>query len=412
MRYSLVDRLACPSCHDALVCFTHAEVPISMPAGLFPDGARVSTGPGLGPLPAFRSTTPMASLLSKHAMTPAPPERGREAEVQSGLLICGSCGRWFPIEAAIPELLPDHLRDAAREAAIFQTVTAKAPRELVDALSTFAPSGDASSDPGAHYKKAEIGIKSKIEDPHFFGPGYSSPFNPWNSDFTVYLISLFGAVLPMLRAKRGDVIIDSGCGYAWSTEWLFRSGFDAIGVDICRTYLEIGVARIGPFRPHLVVGDVENLPLASNGGDAILAYESFHHVPDRRRAMRSYDRVLKKGGTIVLAEPGGEHEGAAVSVDAMEKFGILERGMELDDVEGYADGTGFGDIEQVYVLRGTPAELRSEMSDELLKRRSVFEGNLFRLIKGPRGQRARDEAPRPLTAGRVVGRLKRVLSRF
>ncbi len=75
----------------------------------------------------------------------------------------------------------------------------------------------------------------------FFGPGYSSPFNPWNSDFTVYLISLFGAVAPMLGVKRGQTLVDSGCGYAWSTEWLFRSGIDAIGVDICRTYLEIGV---------------------------------------------------------------------------------------------------------------------------------------------------------------------------
>ena len=168
--------------------------------------------------------------------------------------------------------------------------------------------------------------KSKIDDPVFFGPGYSSPFNPWNSDFTIYLISLFGAVAPMLNVTRGQTIIDSGCGYAWSTEWLFRSGFNVIGVDICRTYLEIGITRIGSFRPHLVVGDVENLPLASAQADAILAYESFHHIPDRRRAMGSYDRVLRDGGTVILAEPGGAHEGAKVSVDAMAKYGILEKG--------------------------------------------------------------------------------------
>ena len=225
------------------------------------------------------------------------------------------------------------------------------PRHSRSALARFTPSGDASSDPGAHYKRAEIGIKSKIDDPVFFGPGYSSPFNPWNSAFTIYLISLFGAVAPMLNVTRGQTIIDSGCGYAWSTEWLFRSGFNVIGVDICRTYLEIGITRIGSFRPHLVVGDVENLPFASTGADAILAYESFHHIPDRRRAMGSYDRVLREGGTVILAEPGGEHEGAKVSVDAMEKFGILERGMELDDVAGYAGATTFGRPEQVFLLR-------------------------------------------------------------
>ena len=313
-----------------------------MPAGLFPDGTRVSPGPGVGPVPAWTSATPLTWLLTTLAAAPAAPERGREVEVVTGLLACGACGRWYPIDGGIPELLPDHLRDAARERTIFDAVLTGASPELRNALAAFTPSGDASSDPGAHYKRAEIGIKSKIDDPVFFGPGYSSPFNPWNSDFTVYLISLFGAVAPMLGVKRGQTVIDSGCGYAWSTEWLFRSGLNAIGVDICRTYLEIGIARIGSFRPHLVVGDVENLPLATGGANAILAYESFHHIPDRRRAMASYDRVLEDGGTVVLAEPGGAHEGAKVSVDAMEKYGILERGMELADVGGYADGTAFG----------------------------------------------------------------------
>ena len=411
MRYSLLEHLACPSCRGALACFVHSESPIAMPAGLFPDGARVNEHRGLGPVPAWRSSTAMTALLARAATPAAPPTRGRTFEVQAGLLICGECARWYPIEGTIPELLPDHLRDAAREAAIFATVTADAPEELRTALARFQPSGDAASDPGAHYKKAEIGIKDKIDDPQFFGPGYSSPFNPWNSEFTVYLISLFGAVLPMLDAKRGQVIIDSGCGYSWSTEWMFRSGLDALGVDICRTYLEIGVARMGGFRPHLVVGDVENLPIAEAAADAILAYESFHHVPDRRLAMASYDRVLKSGGVVILAEPGGEHEGAAVSVDAMQKYGILERGMELSDVAEYAAGTGLAGPEQLFVLRLARDDVGSEMDPSFLRRHSAVEGNLFRLTKGGKASRRYVERP-PLTVGRIVRGMKRRLARF
>jgi SAM-dependent methyltransferase len=307
------------------------------------------------------------------------------------------------------------LRDANRETALFSAAIASAPGELRAALAAFTPSGDSASDPGAHYKKAEIGIKSKIDDPHFFGPGYSSPFNPWNSEFTVYLISLFGAVMPMLNAKRGDVIVDSGCGYSWSTEWLFRSGFDPIGVDICRTYLEIAIARIGSFRPHLVVGDVENLPLAASTANAILAYESFHHIPDRRRAMASYDRVLKDGGTVILAEPGGAHESAKVSVEAMEKYGILERGMELDDVAGYAAGTAFGDLGQVYVIRASQDELGREIDPGFFKRHSAFDGNLFRLSKGPKRSSRQGERVAPplrMSAARIVRGLKRRLNPF
>lgn len=376
-----------------------------MPAGLFPDGARISAGPGVGAVPAWRQRTALTDVLDALATPPAEPERGRAFEVAAGLLVCGECRRWFPIEGMIPELLPDHLRDAEREQQLFQSCSTVVPEELHRMLATFRPSGDAASDPGAHYKKSEISIKSKIDDPVFFGPGYSSPFNPWNTQFTIYLVSLFGMVAPLLNVSRGQYVVDSGCGYAWSTDWLFRSGVDAIGVDICRTYLEIGIQRIGSFRPHLVVGDVENLPLASGCADAVLAYESFHHVPDRPRALASYDRVLKNGGSVVLAEPGGEHESAEVSVDAMKKYGILEKGMELDDVREYARTTSFGDPEQLHFLRVSNDELEAQLNAAFTKSHSTVEGNVFRLVKGrPRAAAITERVARGLTR-----RLKSVL---
>ena len=69
-------------------------------------------------------------------------------EVTADEQFCGECGRWFPIDGGIPELLPDHLRNAQWESAIYQTVMTPAPPELRRALDAFSPSGDASSDPG------------------------------------------------------------------------------------------------------------------------------------------------------------------------------------------------------------------------------------------------------------------------
>jgi ubiquinone/menaquinone biosynthesis C-methylase UbiE len=51
-------------------------------------------------------------------------------------------------------------------------------------------------------------------------------------------------------------------------QWLFRTGFDAIGIDISRAYLEIAAERLGRSRPHLVVADIENLPLADGVADS------------------------------------------------------------------------------------------------------------------------------------------------
>ena len=156
---------------------------------------------------------------------------------------------------------------------------------------------------------------------------------------------------------------------------------------------------MGPARPHLVVADVENLPIQSGIADAVLAYESFHHLPNRPAAMRSYDRALKADGRVVLAEPGAAHEDAQVSVDVMKKYGILEKGMELEDVVGYATGTALaGPSRRTSCARAARTSTGRSMSPS--SRRMVVTNNLFTLTKGGAAG-----------AGAVPGRRRRVWPR-
>lgn len=382
MRYALLDLVACQQCHAPLTSFTVREVPSDVPQGIQPGASRVAPGPGVGPVPASMRATPLASLLRTHARAATDPARNFTVDVEEGLLICADCGRWYPIIGQLPEILPDHLRDAERDLTFFRSVAGALPEALRTALEAFAPRRDGADDAGAHHKTAEMTITTKIDDPGFFGPGYTSPFNLWNPEFTLYLIELFGVVMRVLELRKGEVVVDSGSGYAWTTEWLHRAGVPAIGIDISRVYPEIGIARMGANRPHLVIGDVEHLPLQNGVADAILAFESFHHIPDRRRAMAGYDRVLKDGGRILLAEPGATHEHAAVSVEVMDKYGILERGMELDDVAGYAAGTRLNRIEQVFITKVTAADAGATLTVPFLRGRSIVEGHLFTLTRG------------------------------
>jgi len=381
MRYALLDLIACQSCHGPLTSVTIRERPSEMAQGLLPGASRVAPGDGVGPVPADVRQTPLAALLGRHARTATDPARNFTVEIEEGLLICADCGRWYPIIGQLPEILPDHLRNAERERTFLEAIAPAIPADLRAALHTSAlPAG--ADDAGAHHKISEMTISSKIDDPGFFGPGYVSPFNPWNPEFTLYLIVLFGAVLKLLAIRKGECVLDSGCGYAWTTEWFHRAGIPAVGVDISRTYLDIGIERMGAGRPHLVVGDVEHLPLKTGAFDAVMAYESFHHIPNRPGAMASYDRILNATGRVVLAEPGAAHEHAEVSVDVMKKYGILERGMEIEDVAAYAAGTSLGGLEQNFLALGTQHDTGRPMDRAFLKERSIIEGNLFRLRKG------------------------------
>jgi uncharacterized protein YbaR (Trm112 family)/SAM-dependent methyltransferase len=389
MRYSLLSYVCCPACRGPLGCFVAKELRTSISPFVAERAPRAMRAPAEGaaafaPMPPFAPRTPIGARLLALQSTAA-PERNREAAVEAGLLICADCARWFPIVSTLPELLPDHLRTAVREAQLLETLAPALPAD-VRAMLRSPDAAAAAADTGAHYKRAEIGVASKVDNPYlFFGPGYSAPFNPGNTEFTLYLLSLFGNVVRLLgvdgKSSQTGVVIDSGCGYAWTTEWLARSGLEAIGVDITRTYLEIAMQRTGESRPHLVVADVENLPIADNCADAVLAFESFHHLPNRAHAMAGYGRSLKDGGVAVLAEPGGAHGDAEVSKDTMEKFGILEKGMELEDVVDYIAGAPFAPPEEDQVLHVSNADLQKGVTQAAAWRHSLFHGHIFRIRK-------------------------------
>ncbi len=310
------------------------------------------------------------------------PPQDTKTEIKNGLLLCKECDRWYPIYNFIPELLPDQLRDWERDHQFLRELKPALAQDIIETFQKATPGTKPNEeDNGIHYKNAEIHIKEKVTDPHFFGPGYVAPFNPGNTGFTIQLINRLGNTLPLLELKPGDVILDICAGYAWTTEWLKKMGTEAIALDICRTYLDIGIDRLKENRPHFVVADIENLPLKDHVLDAVLSYDAFHHIYNRKKAMRHFFRALKNVGKIVLAEPGGAHELAAGPKEVMDKFKILEKGMELEDVKDYCEGLDFLPPEQHFVIRIHNNEIRKKLKLEFVKDHSYVDCNLFLIQK-------------------------------
>lgn len=266
-----------------------------------------------------------------------------QSPIESGLLTCNDCSRFYPISGSVPIILPDELRNYNDDLKLLHFYSSSIdPFVLKQLKEKIESRGETSnSDSGLHFKQAEMSIQSRVDDPDFFGPGFNAPFNPGDPQYTAHLIKRFGSLLHLLDLNPGDPVLDIGCGYAWTTEWLMKMGFEPVGIDITRTYIDIGIKRMNGNLPHLVVGDVENLPLLDNTFKAVLCYDAFHHIPDRKKAMAQFARILKSDGKVVMAEPGKDHENAQVSIDVMNKYGILEIGMSLDDVTQYCQGLPF-----------------------------------------------------------------------
>lgn len=53
-------------------------------------------------------------------------------EVSEGLIVCGKCGRWYPIIDEIPHMLPDELRDKREDLGFLEKWRSQAPSQVVN----------------------------------------------------------------------------------------------------------------------------------------------------------------------------------------------------------------------------------------------------------------------------------------
>jgi SAM-dependent methyltransferase/uncharacterized protein YbaR (Trm112 family) len=307
--------------------------------------------------------------------TPVPPSaciRCGRREIVEGVLWCAHCRRAFPVHAAIPEVLspdlenPDVLDDVLKgrpdggwtvPALIRKLLSIKrrrfvwAHREVVRRSRAGAARVRTGTTDGgteeSRYKRAEVRLtRRKDLSAGFFTPGLSEPFVRFHPPVSIEKILRF--LIPAKHAdlRFGDYLLDLGVGYAWTTEWLMKLGYNAVGVDLNRDYLRVGMRRAKRRLPPLVIADAENLPFRKEMFQGAYFFDAFHHLADRAAAVRGCADALAAGGMLLLAEPGEKHESHPASVQAMRTYGILEKGITEDEFRRLASASGFAETKK------------------------------------------------------------------
>ena len=111
-------------------------------------------------------------------------------------------------------------------------------------------------------------------------------------------------VVEVADVRRGQRVLDAGCGNGVYLRALRDRGVDAVGCD-----LSYGMLRAAGER-RLVNGDVQALPFPDGAFDKVLAPHMLYHVPDRAAAAAELRRVLRSGGTLVAVTNGADHNRA------------------------------------------------------------------------------------------------------
>ena len=124
-------------------------------------------------------------------------------------------------------------------------------------------------------------------NPADYDAWYDTPRGRWIGE-TEYALAA-----RCLAPKRGDSLLDIGCGTGWFTRRAAVEGLVATGLDPNSVWLDFAQAHSSPAL-NWVEGDARDLPFADASFDHVLSIAALCFVDDERRAVAEAVRVARR----------------------------------------------------------------------------------------------------------------------
>ena len=118
-----------------------------------------------------------------------------------------------------------------------------------------------------------------------------------------------------LAPRPDERLLEVGCSRGYLTRLVQQAAPDTVGIDLNAAAIARGVTN------GLSVMDVRRLHFEDESFDKIFSFHCIEHVPDLETALGEMDRVLKPGGSLLLAYPAEPIRGLYVIPTAWRVFG-------------------------------------------------------------------------------------------
>jgi len=147
----------------------------------------------------------------------------------------------------------------------------------------------------------------------------------------------------------GKVVVDIPCGDGHSSSEFRRKGATVKSFDLYPEFMK--AAEIEAHYADLS----DRIPMEDASADFLICQEGIEHMPDQMGVFREFNRVLKKGGTLIITTPSISHARARLSMLLLESdFWRRSAPTELDSVwfsDENSDRLGFGHLFLIGVHR-------------------------------------------------------------
>jgi len=104
----------------------------------------------------------------------------------------------------------------------------------------------------------------------------------------------------ILNIQEEHVFLELGCGEGWLTS-RYENKCKTFGIDISDKFCKL-TKKNAP-NSFIMRGDIEQLPIADEFIDTCAIIYTFVSIPDKLKALKEINRVLKKDGSLIIFDP-------------------------------------------------------------------------------------------------------------
>jgi len=117
-----------------------------------------------------------------------------------------------------------------------------------------------------------------------------------------------GNPVAMSKIKKGDVVLDLGCGAGFDCFLASKKVGDTgkvIGIDMTEEMIaraKLNAEKMGVKNVEFILGEIEKLPVKDNSVDIIITNCVINLTPDKTKTFKDAYRVLKNGGKMYVSD--------------------------------------------------------------------------------------------------------------